>query len=68
MPAPGTRLEVSEELGRHLLQMGVVARFETKIDPVPEVKKNRGLSGLSQAVPAQRLTMPQNLPGFATKS
>lgn len=68
MPAPGTRLEVSEELGRQLLQMGVVQRFETKIDPVPEVKKNGGLSGLSQVVPVHRLKMPPSSAKFATKS
>lgn len=66
MPAVGEVLEVSDELGRELLGMGVVHRFETKIDPLPEVKK-KGLSGLSQVVPAQRLKMPRNLPGFVTK-
>ena len=57
MPAPGTRLDVSDEAGRQLLGMGVAQRMETKIDPLPEVKKNGGLSGLSHLVPVHRLKM-----------
>ena len=35
MPAPGSLLEVSEEVGRELLGAGCVARYETKVDPLP---------------------------------
>jgi len=57
MPAPHTLLDVSDEVARELLGMGVVQRYEMKVDPVPEVKKNGGRLGLSHPVPARRLKM-----------
>ena len=42
MPAPGTRLDVTDHQGEMLLGMGVVDPLVTKVLPMPEeVKKKR---------------------------
>ena len=53
MPNPGELLNVPDDLAHTLLGMDVVSRYETKVDPLPEVKKNEP-SGSSQAAPAPR--------------
>lgn len=61
MPAPGTVLDVPDEVGRMLLGMEAAQHMETKVDPTPpELKKNGGLSGLSHLVPLRRLRMLKN--------
>ena len=60
MPPVDSRLDVTDEIARELLQMGVVARMETKIDRPPLDVKKKSLSGLSQVVPAHRLKMRRN--------
>ena len=45
MPAVGTLLDISDDLARTLLDLGVVRRYEMKVDPVPPVlKKKRSAS------------------------
>ena len=48
MPAPRSLIDPPEPLRSHLLSIGVCERYETKVDPVPEVKKNEP----SESLPA----------------
>lgn len=40
MPAPGALIDPPAAVADELLAMGVVARYEAKIDPLPDIKKN----------------------------
>lgn len=66
MPAPGTLLDVTDEVGREMLGLGVVRRYETKVDPLPEVVKKKP-SGLSQVDPVRRQPTRPNLRRYVTK-
>lgn len=69
MPAPGTLIDVSEELAGHLLGLDVVDRYEMKIDTPPaEVKKKPEPSESSQADPAPRKRTRRRSKKSATKS
>lgn len=68
MPAPGTRIEVPDDLARHLMSIGVADRYETKIDPVPPVIKKKEPSESSRPAPAPRKKTRKRSKKSATKS
>jgi hypothetical protein len=63
MPAAGTLIEVHDDIARQMLNQGMVARYETKVEPVPEIKKNE----LSELLP-QGLQRPRKMRGSSRKS
>jgi hypothetical protein len=52
MPAPGTLLDVHDDLANHLVSIGVCSRYETKVVALPEVKKTVEPLASVPAVPA----------------
>ena len=54
MPAAGTLIEVHDDIARQMLNQGMVSRYETKVEAVPEIKKNAPLESLPADLPRPR--------------
>jgi len=54
MPAPGTLIDAKDDVAEYLIGIGVAHAYETKVTPLPDIKKNDPLSASSR--PAHRVT------------
>lgn len=68
MPEPGAVLDVSEDVAEALVGVGVAQRYETKIMPLPDVKKKAKLSESSPAGRAPKRKTRKLLKKSAAKS
>jgi len=69
MPAPGELYDLPEDTARELLGIGVVTRYETKVDPLPDnIKKKERRSVLSRPGRAQLGRTRKSSLKSATKS
>jgi hypothetical protein len=68
MPAPGTLIEVSNEVGAYLVGIDVADPYETKVLPLPDIKKKIEPSASSPVARQPRRKTRKNSKKSARKS